>query len=183
MKQKEYRTVRIKRHIRAGMLASGLLLPLVAGAVTSGTINIPFTLTNPQPTCNLTFDNGSDTLRYQLGIMNRGTRMKHPAFTVSVNCTGNAPKTALTARNTTGTRQGSDSVIMRVNSQTSGNGPLFWLENSGQRVKLTGAESDAFCTATISPNVCRLDPVVDIPVNSPEGNIDVTVVFDVVYPQ
>lgn len=32
MKQKEYRTVRITRHMRAGMLAAGLLLPLVAGA-------------------------------------------------------------------------------------------------------------------------------------------------------
>ncbi|ELN11411.1 putative outer membrane protein, partial [Salmonella enterica subsp. enterica serovar Enteritidis str. 607308-19] len=30
MKQKEYRTVRITRHMRAGMLAAGLLLPLVA---------------------------------------------------------------------------------------------------------------------------------------------------------
>lgn len=27
MKQKEYRTVRITRHMRAGMLAAGLLLP------------------------------------------------------------------------------------------------------------------------------------------------------------
>ncbi|EOC0668584.1 hypothetical protein ACIU3O_004586, partial [Salmonella enterica subsp. enterica serovar Rough O:c:1,5] len=32
MKQKEYRTVWITRHMRAGMLAAGLLLPLVAGA-------------------------------------------------------------------------------------------------------------------------------------------------------
>ncbi|MGQ5171749.1 hypothetical protein [Salmonella enterica] len=43
MKQKEYRTVRITRHMRAGMLAAGLLLPLVAGAATSGGMLIPFT--------------------------------------------------------------------------------------------------------------------------------------------
>ncbi|ELN62199.1 putative outer membrane protein, partial [Salmonella enterica subsp. enterica serovar Enteritidis str. SL909] len=42
---------------------------------------------------------------------------------------------------TTGTLQGgSDSVMMRVNGQASTNGPLFWLENGGQRVKLTGAK-------------------------------------------
>lgn len=184
MKQKEYRTVRIKRHIRAGMLASGLLLPLVVSAATSGTINIPFTLTNPQPTCNLTFDNGSTMMAYQLGAMNKGSRVEHHPFNVKVACTGGTPKTAITARNTTGTLQpGSDSVMMQVDGLPSTNGPLFWLENGGQRVKLTGSDSDAFCSSATSPGVCQLRPVTDIPANSPEGKIDVTVVFDVTYPQ
>ncbi|ELK7830496.1 hypothetical protein Q6O47_004556, partial [Salmonella enterica] len=106
-------------------------------------------------------------------------------FTVTVDCRGStAVKTALTARSTTGTLQGgSDSVMMRVNGQASTNGPLFWLENGGQRVKLTGAKSDAFCISPTAPNRCELRPVTDIPANSPEGNIDATVVFDVVYPQ
>ncbi|EJE4117979.1 hypothetical protein M3816_004413, partial [Salmonella enterica subsp. enterica serovar Enteritidis] len=52
MKQKEYRTVRITRHMRAGMLAAGLLLPLVAGAATSGGMLIPFEINNPQQTCD-----------------------------------------------------------------------------------------------------------------------------------
>lgn len=56
MKQKEYRTVRITRHMRAGMLAAGLLLPLVAGAATSGGMLIPFEINNPQQTCDLTFE-------------------------------------------------------------------------------------------------------------------------------
>lgn len=184
MKQKEYRTVRIKQHMRAGILASGLLLPLVVSAATSGTITIPFTLTNPQQTCNLTFDNGSTMMTYQLGAMNKGSRMEHSPFNVKVDCTGGTPKTAITARNTTGTLlSGSDSVMMRVNGQASTNGPLFWLENGGQRVKLTGSDSDAFCSSATSPSVCQLRPVTDIPANSPEGKIDVTVVFDVVYPQ
>ncbi|EEA3913852.1 hypothetical protein GJY24_23610, partial [Salmonella enterica] len=73
-------------------------------------------------------------------------------------------------------------VIMRMNGQPSNNGPLFWLENGSKRVKLTGKDDDAFCISP-SPNNCELRPVTDIPANSPEGNIDVTVVFDVVYPQ
>ncbi|EIZ2898916.1 hypothetical protein MO016_004532 [Salmonella enterica] len=185
MKQKEYRTVRITRHMRAGMLAAGLLLPLVAGAATSGGMLIPFEINNPQQTCDLTFDNGSTMMTYQLGAMSKGSRIQHRPFTVTVDCRGSmAVKTALTARSTTGTLQGgSDSVMMRVNGQASTNGPLFWLENGGQRVKLTGAKSDAFCISPTAPNRCELRPVTDIPANSPEGNIDATVVFDVVYPQ
>ncbi|TGC99137.1 hypothetical protein C9F08_04180, partial [Salmonella enterica subsp. enterica serovar Enteritidis] len=50
MKQKEYRTVRITRHMRAGMLAAGLLLPLVAGAATSGGLPVSDThLRAPEP--------------------------------------------------------------------------------------------------------------------------------------
>ncbi|HHN6510721.1 TPA: hypothetical protein ACP7R6_004745, partial [Escherichia coli] len=122
---------------------------------------------------------------YQLGAMSKGSRIQHRPFTVTVDCRGStAVKTAVTARSTTGTLQGGgDSVMMRVNGQASTNGPLFWLENGGKRVKLTGSDSDAFCLSATSPNVCPLRPVTDIPANSPEGNIDVTVVFDVVYPQ
>ncbi len=77
MKQKEYRTVRITRHMRAGMLAAGLLLPLVAGAATSGGMLIPFEINNPQQTCDLTFDNGSTMMTYQLGAMSKGSRIRH----------------------------------------------------------------------------------------------------------
>ncbi|ECD5989907.1 hypothetical protein E2H14_24630, partial [Salmonella enterica subsp. enterica serovar Muenchen] len=157
-----------------------------AGAATSGTINIPFTLNNPQQTCDLTFDNGSTMMTYQLGAMDKGTQKRHQPFNINVICSGNGslPKTALTVRNTTGIRQnGNDSVMMRVNGQQSTNGPLFWLENAGWRLKLTGAKSDAFCGATAPRRVCQLRPVTSIPANSNEGNIDVTVVFDVVYLQ
>lgn len=174
-----------KRYMCSGVLVTSLLLPLAAGAVSSsGTINIPFTITNPQQTCNLTFDNNATTMNYQLGAMNKGSRMEHRPFSVKVTCVGGTPKTAITARNTTGTRQsGDDSVIMRVNGQASSNGPLFWLENSGHKVKLTGSANDAFCSSADSPNNCQIRPVTDIPANSPVGNIDVTVVFDVTYPQ
>ena len=109
--------------------------------------------------------------------------MEHRPFTVNVNCTGNtAVKTALTARNTTGTLQtGNDSITMLVNGQALANAPLFWLENNGARVKLTG--NDVFCIATNTPNVCQLRPITDIPTNSPEGDIEATLVFNVTYPQ
>ncbi|ECM5781376.1 hypothetical protein YD21_15345 [Salmonella enterica subsp. enterica serovar Typhimurium] len=176
----------MKRHVCAGALVTGLLFPLATEAASKENITIPFTLTNPQQTCKLTFDNGGNTMNYQLGVMNKGVRMQHRPFTVKVGCgQSTVVKTALTARNTTGTLQGggdSSVVIMRMNGQPSNNGPLFWLENGSKRVKLTGKDDDAFCISP-SPNNCELRPVTDIPANSPEGNIDVTVVFDVVYPQ
>lgn len=184
----------IKRGMAGLMTLGALFIALPGGAATvnktsdsSATITIPLTITNPQPTCNLTFNNGSSTLTYQLGTLGRGDEIRHPPFTVNVNCADSTVvKTALTARNTTGTLQsGNDSVMMRVNGQTSTNGPLFWLESGGQRVKLTG--QDTFCnrndTSVSTPNVCQLRPVTNVPAQSPEGNIDVTVVFDVEYPQ
>ncbi len=187
--QRMMKADKVIRQVCGGVLAGGLLLPLMVEAASTATLTIPITIINSQPTCNLTFDNGSSTLTYQLGTLGRGDEIRHAPFTVNVSCEGNtAVKTALTARNTTGTLQGgNDSVMMRVNGQASTNGPLFWLENGGQRVKLTGLESDAFCnrndTSASTPNACQLRPVTNVPVTSPEGDIDVTIVFDVIYPQ
>lgn len=182
MKQSEI--IRIKQYVYAIALSIGLLAPLAAGAETK---TIPITITNNQPTCNLTFDNGANSMNYPLGTMTKGTKMQHKTFTVNVDCAGNTTvKTALTARNNTGTRQsGDDTVMMQVNGMNVTGGPLFWLENGSDRVKLTGNDSDSFCTSTSTtfPRKCQLRPVTDIPASSPEGSIDVTMVFNVVYPQ
>lgn len=71
----------------------------MAGAATSGGMLIPFEINNPQQTCDLTFDNGSTMMTYQLGAMSKGSRIQHRPFTVTVDCRGStAVKTALTAR-------------------------------------------------------------------------------------
>lgn len=149
-------------------------------------IQIPFTLTNPQKTCELTFDNGSTTLNYSLGTMIKGSLIQYPEFTINVDCSGSGLKTSLTAKNTTGVLQsGNDSVMMRVNELNSAHGPVLWLENNNdsQRVMLSGQDQDAFCIATAQRHQCQLRPVIKIPENSPEGGVDVTLIFNVIYPQ
>ena len=170
-----------KGHLWLGLLIFGSVVFSVNAA------DMEIKISNPRPTCSLTFD-GKDTLTYLLGTMARGVEMRHAPFTLGISCKGSSViKTALTARNRTGTLQsGDDSVMMRVDNQDVSNGTLLWLEASGgQRVKLSGMTNDAFCvrndTSESLPNICQLRPVTNVPAGSPEGNIDVTILFDVVY--
>ncbi|MEG2566758.1 MAG: hypothetical protein RSA84_11175 [Acinetobacter sp.] len=175
------------KRIWAGILAGGLMFPWLVEAEDTATVTIPFTIVNPMPTCDLTFD-GKPTLTYVLGTMSPGTDMRHMPFTVSVNCHGKQIiNTALTARNINGTLQsGDDSVKMRVNDRDEPDGPVFWLTGpDDQRVKLTGREGDAFCaknkTSAGTPNTCQLSPFTSIPAQSPQGLINVTIRFDIIY--
>ena len=182
----------VVRWLGAGLLVG--LLPLTAGAATSGTATIQVTISNPRPTCDLKL-NGQDTLNYVLGSMAPGSQMKHVPFTVQVNCPGNsAVKTAITAKPGPGNNMvlqpGDDSVRMQV-AGTAGvdnTSPLLWLQTAdGKRVKLTGQERDAFCvkanTSVTAPNVCRLTPVTNIPALSASGDFGATLLIEVAYPQ
>ncbi|EHI7423306.1 hypothetical protein QB781_003900 [Salmonella enterica] len=162
------------------LICSGAVLP--ASAAT-----LQVQVSNPRPTCEISFD-GKDSLTYPIGTIARNSVMKHMPFTLRIDCKGtSAIKTALTARNVTGSLQGGDdSVMMLVEGQTVANAPLLWLEKSNnQRVKLTGLQSDAFCsrsdTSASVPNICQLKPVTSVAPNSPTGNIAVTVLFDIFY--
>ncbi|MBJ9214358.1 hypothetical protein I5481_21020 [Citrobacter freundii] len=182
---------RVMCRTAAGLLAGGLLLPVIAGAATSGTATIQVTINNPSPTCKLAL-NGQSTLNYALGTMSPGSRMTHQPFVVQVECLNGAVKTAITAKPGPGNAvlNGDDSVRMQVAGTASvdSNSPQLWLQtDDGKRVKLTGQESDAFCTkvetSATMPNVCRLTPVTDIPAQSPSGNFGATMLIEVVYPQ
>jgi type 1 fimbria pilin len=174
-------------------LWTGMLLS-VGVAFHAGASDVVISMKNTQPTCGLTL-NGQSTLNYVLGTMTPGSRMKHKAFAVQVTCPGNGTvKTAITAKPGPGgnavLQQGDDSVRMQVagTAGVDGNSPQLWLQTEdGKRVKLTGLESDAFCTkvdtSATMPNVCRLTPVTDIPAQSASGNFGATMLIEVVYPQ
>lgn len=175
----------------AALLVWGLMLVLPGYAATTGTIQIPFTIVKPLPTCDLTF-NGEGTLNYLLGTMQRGSMMRHALFTVSVTCPEEIDgKTVLAVNPVSGGVLQNDEESLRVQvgstQRVDNNAPLFWLESeSGQRVKLTGRSQDAACTweklYATQASTCRLRPVVDIPQQSPTGNFSVTLQLRVVYP-
>lgn len=194
-----------KSWLGTSLLLTTLVSPIaMAGAiyiepaVTSGIATIQMTITQPKPTCNLTL-NGKSTLNYVLGEMSPGTHMKHQPITVQLECPNNAPgvtaaKTAITAKlkpaANTALQPNEDSVRMQVDGSAGidSSSPLIWLQtDNGNRVKLTGKESDAFCikndTSSVAPNVCHLTPVTDIPAQSAIGNFGAVMVIEAIYPQ
>ncbi|EKN4715477.1 hypothetical protein FG465_004259 [Yersinia enterocolitica] len=173
----------MKRYAGAGILFLGVVLLPVVQAATSGTAQIQVTLLNKQPTCALSFNNGFNSFTYNLGSLSQG-EVRHTSFTVNIACEGNTPvKTAVTAKNMSGTLQGGDTLIMR----TGYTGPLLWLEVGGmQKVKLSGLDRDAFCvkanTSLSTPNICTLVPVTKVSASDTPGNVSATIRFEVVYP-
>lgn len=178
-----------KRYLWSGMLLCGCIT-FYAGAT-----DVEFQMTYTLPTCSLTFDDGKTSLEYPLGTLLLGTQKdNYIPFTINVDCPDSrALKTAITADVVSGDsvlQSGKDSVRMKVsNAQeevVDSNSPELWLlTDAGQRVKLTGLESDAFCTkeaTATTPNTCKLKPVVSVPAQSATGDFGVTMRFDVKYP-
>ncbi|TQN75418.1 UNVERIFIED_ORG: hypothetical protein FHU00_5028 [Citrobacter freundii] len=168
----------------AGVLAGGLLLPLMARAATSGTATIQVTINNPKPTCNVSVRSS-----YDLGTLSRGQEKRHAEFPITLACTGSV-KSALTASLGSGRAelqpdQYKVSVSVDGQSAPSPNGPFFWLLDSSNNrpVKLTNAGADAFCTATGQNRTCKVTPVTHVMANSMWGSRGaVRVVFNVIYP-
>ena len=184
--------LRNKRYLWPGILLCGCMTSQ------ANATNVKFQMTYIPPTCSLTFDGGKASLEYPLGSLLSGTRKDNYApFTINVDCQGNrAVKTAITAKVIPGgngynsvLQPGNDSIRMQVTGAqgVDSNSPELWLlTETGQRVKLTGLEKDAFCTkgdTTVGrPNTCKLKPVVAVPAQSAAGDFGVTMRFDVVYP-
>jgi hypothetical protein len=174
----------VVRWLGAGLLAGGGLLPLIAGAATSGTATIQVTINNPKPTCNVSVRSS-----YDLGTLSRGQEKRHSEIPITLSCTGSV-KSALTATLGSGRSelqpdQYKVSVSVDGQSAPSRNGPFFWLLDSSNNrpVKLTNAGADAFCTATGQNRTCKVTPVTHVMANSMWGNSGaVRVVFNVIYP-
>lgn len=188
------RANKIMNMTRAVSIAGVLMLPLFALASSSLMVPIPITITVPQITCDLSF-NGQKSLTYPLNSLLRGTTKQHSPFTVNVMCLGEGTvKTAIKAKILSGGQLEGNNDIVRVRMVTEGvqttdnNAPRLWLEtDAGQRVKLTGNDSDVVCskedTSPSAQNVCQLRPVTDVPDDSPLGKFEVTLRLDVAYIQ
>ena len=180
-----------KRYLWTGVLLCGCM------TFQAGATDVEFQMTYTQPTCSLTFDGGKSSLDYPLGTLSAGSRKEdYTPFTINVDCQGGrAVKTAITAKVIPGNghnsvlQPGNDSVRMQVAGAqgVDSNSPELWLlTEAGQRVKLAGLASDAFCsrenTTAATPNTCKLKPVVAVPSLSATGDFGVTMLFNVEYP-
>lgn len=146
----------------------------VQGAETA-TANVNITVSNSRPTCDISVR--SD---YPL-VMEPGNK-KYESFPVSINCTGGAVKTALTAQNVGGGLQ-SNGYQVAVSLSNSGVGakPLFWLvDNNNQIIYLTGGTH--FCEGNQQNRSCDLKPVTNMRTDAGWGNGSVTIRFNIVYP-
>lgn len=180
--------MRTDRIIR-GLMGGALLLPLSAWAASYANLTIPFTIENPQTTCSLKI-NGQTSLNYDLGKLNAGSEKEHNNVTVNVTCTDGTVKTAIMAKLLSGgVLQSDNSVRMQVDGvqPDDSKAPLLWLENGGQRIRLTALQGDEFCehasTSSSSPNICQLKPYTRVPSGSPSGKLNLTLQLNVVYPQ
>ncbi len=62
-------------------------------------------------------------------------------------------------------------------------GPFLWLENAiGEKIKLTGAESDKFCDASGQSRECSLIPVTNVSAGVPYGKGEASIRFSIIYP-
>lgn len=138
--------------------------------------DVVITMKNPQPTCSV-----SVQPEYDLGGLPLGQK-KHNRFPVSVNCSG-VIRTSLVAKNLDGVLQNDQSqVSIAMTHNGVSRGPFLWLLNDrNEKVKLTGRQSDAFCTANSQYSVCYLTPVTNMLTNSGWGDGSVSIRFDVVY--
>ncbi|HDN4695303.1 hypothetical protein [Salmonella enterica] len=153
------KTGKFVRSVCAGMLATGLMLPLSVGAE-SKQINIQVTIDNKLPTCNINVPGGNTR---ELGALDRSEKEQtHSAFTIGVYCDGNV-KTRMKADATRGAVQGdgkSLAVVMNNNSSMDINSrPLLKLKVDNQFVNLQNKEW--FCNASSQGTYqeCRITPV------------------------
>lgn len=166
-----------KGNVMLRLYTVGLLgLPFLAGASTSETRNIYLILHSPQPTCNVTV---RSTL--ELGSITIGDS-PHSPFPVSISCTGTV-KSALTARNKTGTLQTDQyRVFVPMSNAGAANGPFLWLQDGNSKLKLTGQSVDAFCTGTSTSRTCNVTPWTRAEGDSGWGNGAATINFEIIYP-
>ena len=174
------KTGKFVRNVCTGMLAGGLMLPLSVGAKNES-INILVTISNPQPTCNITIPDGNNR---QLGTLDRsGKEQTHTSFTIQANCTGNV-KVKLQANATNGVVQG-DGTRLAVNtgSVASSAGPFLKLKSvqDNRFIKLRESDDDWFCIAAGNSQTCTLTPVTISDARTLPGDRSATVKFTVGY--
>ncbi|HBC0988741.1 TPA: hypothetical protein OOF36_003492 [Morganella morganii] len=169
--------MKAKTHFSGGLLICSAVMSFQVGAVTSSSADVQITVTSPRTTCNLTVQS---TLG--LGTLSPGEQT-HSAFPVHIDCTGRI-RTALIARNTTGTLQADNyRVAIPIGSITNSQGPFLWLKNDvGGSIELTGEENSKFCDMTAQNKVCQVTPITDVRNSSSYGEGEVSIRFSIIYP-
>lgn len=170
--------MKAKAYFSGGLLICSTVMSFQVCAATSASAEVQITVTSPRPSCNLTVQQ-----RYNLGPLPLG-EWAHPTFPVRIDCVGWV-RTALTARNTTGTLQTDNyRVAIPLGSTTNSRGPFLWLKNkAGRNIKLTGTDSEKFCNDWGGQNrVCDVTPVTDVKEGASYGKGSVSILFSIVYP-
>ncbi len=143
------------------------------------TINATFTA----PSCDISIP----TQFYNLGTLTPGAAKKHSPLEIKWTCAGNIPvKTAIKGSVSQGQLESSnDKLQMLLTKDGKPNGTYLWLENNNIPVKLTGQDSDAFCsdsTATTGERQCVITPVTEVHNTDQFGPVKAAVTFEVIYP-
>ncbi|ELG84978.1 fimbrial protein [Escherichia sp. E3659] len=143
------------------------------------TINATFTA----PSCDISIP----TQFYSLGTLTPGAAKKHSPLEIKWTCAGNIPvKTAIKGSVSQGQLESSnDKLQMLLTKDGKPNGTYLWLENNNTPVKLTGLDSDAFCsdsTAATGERQCVITPVTEVHNTDQFGPVKAAVTFEVIYP-
>lgn len=172
-------TGKVWRHVCAGMLVGGLMLPLSVGAVNEP-INIQVTIENPQPSCSISVLGGSNR---KLGEIDRGLK-EHQPFSIEADC-GGYVKTKIKADAVDGLVSGSGAFI----SVGMGSGesvdntakfPRLRLKANGGYVRF--GDNEGFCKASApGRNICDITPVTRAFKETLAGTGSVSVRFTVDY--
>lgn len=183
-----HRYCRLWGLVAGGGMFGGLLFSACAPAATvientggRAVIQIPVTISNPQPTCSINVPGGNTR---NLGTLNRsGSDQTHSAFTIEVNCNGSV-RTRLKANATNGVVQSDGTrLAVYVGGATSSAGPFLKLKADSRFVKLRDSDNDWFCTTSTAGNAqkCSVIPVTESGQLTRAGAGSATIAFTVDY--
>ncbi len=139
---------------------------------------ITFSMNVPTPTCSVSVVSSRN-----LGTLEKGEQ-EHSDFPVSVTCSGSV-RHALTAEPVVrrGLQSDNERIFVPIGGRSpSGAGPFLSLRDAaGSTIKLTGKNSDAFCTSTDDDGSCYITPVTEMTESSPVGEGSVAIRFNLIY--
>ncbi|UCQ26592.1 fimbrial protein [Edwardsiella tarda] len=175
-----------KIHRTAGLARAGIclglyglsLLPFTTQAASTATVTV--TATFVTATCDITVP-----ATVWLGTLTPGAAKKHSVLKIDWVCdaAGQPLKTALKATPITGVLNATQDKLEMIVAGVQ-NGTHLWLEDPlGHAIKLTGHDSDIFCSGEgVSARSCELTPVTEVHSGDTFGMANAAIRFEVVYP-
>lgn len=164
-------------------------LTLFAVSASVGTVRAE-TEANAMVKINVTFVAPTCTINvpstYNLGVLQLNQTKEHSPLMVKWSCDGGyAVKTALTASVVSGVLDSTKDRVKMLGEDGHANGTTLALKHqeSGQKIKLTGSESDGFCSGVaVGSRSCELVPITETHSNDIPGRINSTLRFAITYP-
>ncbi|KAB7714799.1 F18 fimbrial protein FedE [Plesiomonas shigelloides] len=152
----------------------------VAHAATESSATLTINVTFVAPTCTIDVPS-----TYNLGGLQLNQTKEHAPLMVKWSCEGADPvKTALTASVVTGTLDSTQDKVKMLGEDGRENGTTLSLKekSSGQKIKLTGSDTDVFCSGNaVGDRSCELIPITETHIGDAPGQINSTLRFAVVY--